>query len=82
MLKKTIVPALLAALLLSACSYGHRTLTVSPEQEARMAEDSRRVQDVERAERAERRAERREEMMDEADAIRRAYGDRKIYIIR
>ncbi|WP_368492199.1 hypothetical protein [Neisseria sp.] len=47
-----------------------------------MAEDSRRVQDVERAERAERRAERREEMMDEADAIRRAYGDRKIYIIR
>ena len=42
----------------------------------------RRVQDVERAERAERRAERREEMMDEADAIKRAYGDRKIYIIR
>ncbi len=82
MLNKTIFSTLLAAVLLSGCSYGHRTLAISPDQEAKMAADSRRVQDVERAERAERRAERREEMMDEADAIKRAYGDRKIYIIR
>ena len=43
--------------------------------------NSRRVQNDERAERAERRRERREEMMDEADAINRAYGNRKVYIL-
>ncbi len=46
-----------------------------------MQADSRRVQNDERAERAERRRERREEMMDEADAINRAYGNRKVYIL-
>ena len=81
MSNKSILTALLAASLLSACSYGHRTFVVSPEQEAKMAEDSRRVQDAERAERAERRAERREEMMDEADAIKRAYEGRTVYIL-
>ena len=46
-----------------------------------MEADSRAVQAAERAERHERRSERREEMMDEADAINRAYGDRKVYIL-
>lgn len=46
-----------------------------------MRADSQRVQRDERVERAERRRERREEMMDEADAIKRAYGNQKIYIL-
>ena len=78
---KNIGFALIAAALLAGCSYGHKTLAISDRQRAAMAEESRRVQDVERAERAERRAERRQEMMDEADAINRAYKDRKIYIL-
>ena len=46
-----------------------------------MEADSRAVQAAERAERRERRGERREEMMDEADTINRAYGNRKVYIL-
>ena len=59
----------------------HATLQPTPEQSAAMEADSRAVQAAERAERRERRAERREEMMDEADAINRAYGNRKVYIL-
>ncbi|KJJ14424.1 MULTISPECIES: hypothetical protein [unclassified Neisseria] len=82
MLKKTILMSLLLSAL-TGCSatYGDMRFSPSPEQEAAMQADSRRVQSDERAERAERRRERREEMMDEADAINRAYGDRKIYIL-
>lgn len=78
---KNVSFALVAAALLAGCSYGHQTLAISDNQRAVMEEDSRRIQNQERAERAERRAERREEMMDEAEAINRAYKDRKVYIL-
>ncbi|WP_373742248.1 hypothetical protein [Neisseria sp.] len=81
MLKQATLALLLAAGLSGCISYGHQRVAISPEQEAAMADDSRRVQDAERAERAERRGERRQEMMDEADAIHRAYGNRNIYLV-
>lgn len=65
------------AVLLSACtgvSYGNRAFNPSPAYEEQMAYDSVRVKAAERAERAEYRRERKEDMMDEADAIQRAYG--------
>ena len=82
---------MLAVLGLSACqttatgvttAYGSRTFEVTPEQEYKMQQDSARIQAAERAERVERRAERREEMMNEADAIQRAYGTQTININR
>ena len=82
MLKKTVLMSLvLSALVGCSPTYGNMRFLPSPEQEATMRADSQRVQHDERVERAERRRERREEMMDEADAINRAYGDRKIYIL-
>ena len=51
--------------------------------QAAMDADSARIRKAEREERAERRHERRQDMMDEADAIRRANGNRRtVYIIR
>lgn len=62
-------------------NYAHRT--VGPVDQEAMNEASARVRQAEREERAERRRERREELMDQADAIRRAYdGKPPIYIIR
>ncbi|MBY6283227.1 hypothetical protein K6120_03575 [Neisseria flava] len=82
MLKKTILMSLvLSALVGCSPTYGNMHFLPSPEQEATMRADSQRVQRDERVERAERRRERREEMMDEADAIKRAYGNQKIYIL-
>ncbi|WP_448979270.1 hypothetical protein [Neisseria sp.] len=81
MFKKTILMSLLISALAGCVTYGDQRFYPSQEQEAAMKANSRRVQDDERAERAERRRERREEMMDEADAIKRAYGDRKVYIL-
>ena len=46
-----------------------------------MQANSRRVQDAERAERAERREERREEMMNAADAIKRANEGSRVYLL-
>lgn len=83
-LKKLSV-LLISGSLLSACtgvSYGHKTFNPSPEYTAAMESDSIRVQNAERAERAERRRERREDMMNEADAYRRATDGQKIYILR
>ena len=82
MLKKTVLMSLVLSVLVG-CSptYGNMRFLPSPEQEATMRADSQRVQRDERVERAERRRERREEMMDEADAIKRAYGNQKIYIL-
>ena len=82
MIKQTILISTVLLLLAGCATYGGQRFTPSPEQEAAMRADSRRVQKAERAERAERRKERREEMMDEANAVRRAYGNRKVYIIR
>ncbi len=82
MLKNSLLLACMVSMLGGCISYGHQSFVPSEEQKAQMSADSQRVQNTERAERAERRAERREEMMDEADAIKRAYGDRKIYILR
>ena len=62
----------LSALVGCSPTYGNMRFLPSPEQEATMRADSQRVQRDERVERAERRRERREEMMDEADAIKRA----------
>ena len=81
MLSKSILMSLLLAALTGCVTYGNQRFYPSQEQEAAMQADSRKVQDDERVERAERRRERREEMMDEADAIKRAYGDRKVYIL-
>lgn len=61
--------------------YSYRT--VDSVDQAAMDADSARIRKAERQERAERRQERRQEMMDEANAIRRANGNRRnIYIIR
>lgn len=79
MKKINLLSVCAAVFLLSACtgvSYGHRAFNPSPAYEEKMAHDSARVKAAERAERAEYRRERREDMMDEADAIHRAYGTR------
>ncbi len=81
MLKHTLLSLVLAASLTGCVTYGTQHFNPTPEQSAAMEADSRAVQAAERAERRERRAERREEMMDEADAINRAYGNRKVYIV-
>lgn len=73
---------LCAACCLVGCAgvnYAHRT--IGPVDQAAMDADSAAVRKAERAERAERRKERREEMMDQADAINRAYGNRNVYVI-
>ncbi|ASK27811.1 hypothetical protein BG910_08730 [Neisseria chenwenguii] len=77
---KTAASVLTAVVLLSACTYADQRF-VSDQSPAEMRANSMAVQDAERAERAERRRERREEMMNEADAINRAYGNRKVYIL-
>ena len=60
--------------------YGDRQ--VGPVDQAALDADSARVQKSERKERAEYRKERRQDMMDEADAIRRANGNKPpVYII-
>ena len=82
MVKQTVLICAVLLSLTGCVTYGSQRFIPSPEQEAAMQADSRRVQNDERAERAERRRERREEMMDEADAINRAYGNRKVYILR
>lgn len=56
-MKKTGVVLLLAALL-GGCSYGHQRFVLNDAQRAAMAEDSRRVQDDERAELAQHRRQR------------------------
>lgn len=78
---KTLSALLATVGLLSACSYGHRAFVPTPGQEVAMHADSQRVQDEERAERAERRREYREVIMDEAEAHRRAHQGKKIYIL-
>ena len=77
MVKQTVLVCAVLLSLTGCVTYGGQRFIPSPEQEAAMQADSRRVQNDERAERAERRRERREEMMDEADAINRAYGNKK-----
>ncbi|ROV56553.1 hypothetical protein [Neisseria chenwenguii] len=74
---KTAASVLTAVVLLSACTYADQRF-VSDQSPAEMRANSMAVQD---AERAERRRERLEEMMNEADAINRAYGNRKVYIL-
>ena len=74
MLKHTLLSLVLAASLTGCVTYGTQHFNPTPEQSAAMEADSRAVQAAERA-------ERREEMMDEADAINRAYGNRKVYIL-
>lgn len=81
MLKPILVALVLTVGMTGCVTYGNQRFVPTPEQTAAMEADSRRVQDTERAERAERRAERRQDMMDEADAIKRAYGDSKVYIL-
>ena len=76
MLKQAILFLSLAASMTGCVSYGHQRFVPTPEQSAQMEADSLRVQ------RAERRAEHREDMMNEADAINRARGDRNVYIMR
>ena len=78
MVKQTVLVCAVLLSLTGCVTYGGQRFIPSPEQEAAMQADSRRVQNDERAER---RRERREEMMDEADAINRAYGNRKVYIL-
>ena len=81
MVKQTVLVCAVLLSLTGCVTYGGQRFIPSPEQEAAMQADSRRVQNDERAERAERRRERREEMMDEADAINRAYSNKKVYIL-
>ena len=75
MVKQTVLVCAVLLSLTGCVTYGGQRFIPSPEQEAAMQADSRRVQNDER------RRERREEMMDEADAINRAYGNRKVYIL-
>lgn len=77
---KKLLLILAAAGSLSACAYGDRQF-VSNQSVAEMQANSRRVQDAERAERTERRAERREEMMNAADAIKRANEGSRVYLL-
>ena len=69
---------------LAGCAGRHYSYrSVGPVDQAAMDADSARIRKAEREERAERRHERRQDMMDEADAIRRANGNRcTVYIIR
>lgn len=82
------ISALMTCLLLGACSsvapltYGTKTYepTVS---EAEMQRTTNQIRATERSERKEQREERREEMMDTANAIKRANeGSKSVYIIR
>ena len=82
MLKQAILFLSLAASMTGCVSYGHQRFVPTPEQSAQMEAESLRVQRAERAERTERRRENREDMMDAANAVRRAYGNRKVYILR
>lgn len=59
--------------------YGYKRL--DNVDQATMDAQSERVRNAEREERAERRRERREELMDGADAVRRAHGNRRVYIL-
>ena len=62
MVKQTVLVCAVLLSLTGCVTYGGQRFIPSPEQEAAMQADSRRVQNDERAERAERRRERREEM--------------------
>ena len=74
---KSAVLALTAAVSLSACVGSQPYVSrLSP------AELEQNAEAVNRAERAERRAEDREEMMNAADAVRRAKQGRRVYILR
>lgn len=67
------------AMLLGGCAYGEQRF-VDTRSPAEITADARAVDRAERAERAERRSERRQELMDEANARRRAnQGSRHIY---
>lgn len=80
MIRLLAVTALVSSL--SACvGYGYQQAVLTPEQREQMAYDAQRVQDTERAERAERRAERHEERMSEAQAYRHATQGQNIYIL-
>ncbi|OAM31822.1 MULTISPECIES: hypothetical protein [Eikenella] len=68
-----------AALLLGGCAYGEQKF-VDTRSPAEIAASARAIDRAERAERAEFRRERRQELMDEANATRRAnQGSRHIY---
>lgn len=70
------------AMLLGACSFADQRF-ISDQSPETMRANAEAVKRAERAERAEARKERREEMMDQADAIHRAYrGRNHYYIIR
>ncbi|MBF0804074.1 MULTISPECIES: hypothetical protein [Neisseria] len=78
-----LIPAFAAVLLLGGCTYADQRFVSSQSQQQQLYENRLAIQKAEREERAERRAERREEMMDEADAVNRAYkGLNGVYLIR
>lgn len=77
---KNTILTLIAAALLSACTYADQRF-VSHQSPEQLRANAEAVNQAERAERAERRRERREEMMDEADAIKRANDGRNTYYI-
>ena len=80
---KSIVGLCIICSLMGCAGRHYSYRTVESVDQTAMDADSARIRKAEREERAERRRERRQEMMDEADAIRRANGNRKnIYIIR
>lgn len=80
---KSILGLCIACSLMGCAGRHYSYRTVDSVDQAAMDADSARIRKAEREERAERRRERRQEMMDEADAIRRAHGNRRnIYIIR
>ncbi|WP_315359016.1 hypothetical protein [Neisseria bacilliformis] len=77
---KSAVLALAAAVSLSACVGSQPYVSrLSP---AELEQNAEAVNRAERAERAERRAEDREEIMNAADAVRRANQGRRVYILR
>ena len=80
-MKKTLL-LLVSVALLGACTYADQRF-VSHQSPEELRANAEAVNRAERAERAERRGERREEMMDTAEAIRRAnQGNNNVYIYR
>lgn len=78
-MKSSFLLMVTAALLLGGCAYGEQKF-VDTQSPAEMRANARAIDRAERAERAERRRERRQELMDEANATRRAnQGSRHIY---
>ncbi|HFC8518943.1 TPA: hypothetical protein ACFP41_001827 [Neisseria weaveri] len=81
-MKAKLLFTLGSILMLGACTYADQRFVTNQSPEELRANVAA-VNAAERAERAERRAERRQEMMDTADAIKRANeGSKRIYIIR